>query len=112
MRRLQSWSRLAYVQQVLLFLVCLLVLLRTMAPTVYELDSAEFATGAAILGIVHSPGYPLFTLLSHLFTYLPVGDVAYRVNLFTAVCLALTAPVLYSLLSLLIPDRRITISST
>src|SRR5690349_12662443 len=90
--------RKAYMHQALLFVICLIALLRTMAPTVFELDSAEFATGAAILGIVHAPGYPLFTMVAHLFTLLPVGDVAFRVNLFSALSLALTAPVFYSLL--------------
>ncbi|MCC7449432.1 MAG: DUF2723 domain-containing protein [Anaerolineae bacterium] len=83
-----------------------------MAPTVYELDSAEFATGAAIMGVVHAPGYPLYTFIAHVFTLLPIGDVAYRVNLLSALCLALTAPVVYSMLSLLIHDRRITASAT
>jgi hypothetical protein len=102
----------AYIQQAILLVVCLLVLLRTMAPTVFELDSAEFATGAAILGIVHAPGYPLFTAIAHLFTLLPVGDVAYRVNLFSAVSLALTAPIFYSLLTLLIANRRVAFATT
>ena len=58
-----------------------LVYLRTMAPTVYGLDSAELTTGSYVLGIVHSPGSPTFLLLGHLFSWLPVGDVGYRVNL-------------------------------
>jgi len=110
--KLKLWVSRTYVQQLLLFLVCFVVLLRTMAPTVYELDSAEFATGAAIMGVVHAPGYPLYTFIAHLFTLLPIGDVAYRVNLLSALCLALTAPVVYSMLSLLISDRRIAISAT
>ena len=64
--------------------VPLLVYLRTMAPTVYGLDSAELTTGAYVLGLVHSPGSPLFLLLGHLFTWLPFGDVGYRVNLLSA----------------------------
>src|SRR5205085_4646944 len=73
-------SRIAW-QPAVVFILSLLVLLRTMAPTVYELDSAELATGAATLGIVHPPGYPLYTLVAHLFTLLPLRDVAFRVNL-------------------------------
>lgn len=66
-----------------------LLYLRTMAPTVYGLDSAELATGAYLLGIVHAPGAPTFLLLGHLFTWLPWGDVGYRVNLVSAVSAAL-----------------------
>ena len=57
---------------------------RTMAPTVYGLDSAELTTGAYVLGIVHAPGSPLFLLLGHVFSWLPFGDVGYRLNLLSA----------------------------
>lgn len=67
-----------------------LVYLRTLAPGVYGYDSAELATGAYTLGIVHPTGYPLFLLLARGFTFLPVGSVAYRVNLASAVFGALT----------------------
>ncbi len=69
---------------ILAALVPLVVYLRTMAPTVYGLDSAELTTGAYLLGVVHSPGSPLFLLLGHVFTWLPFGDVGYRVNLLSA----------------------------
>jgi hypothetical protein len=94
----ETWERLLNYLPLGLFLLSFFVLLRTLCPTVYSLDSAELATGAAVLGIVHTPGYPLYLLLAHSFTYLPFGDVAFRVNLFSAVCLALTTPILYSLL--------------
>jgi hypothetical protein len=110
--KLDRWEHLPRLLPLALFLVCFAVLLRTLAPTVYAVDSAEFATGAAILGIVHAPGYPLYVLLAHLFTLLPVGDVGFRVNLFSAVCLALTAPTLYSLLHLLINQRWIAVATT
>lgn len=61
------------------------VYLRTMAPTVYGLDSAELSVGAYTLGLVHAPGYPLYLLLGKLFTFLPIGDVGYRLNLMSAV---------------------------
>jgi hypothetical protein len=104
-------SRISW-QPIALFIVCLVVMLRTMAPTVYELDSAELATGAATLGIVHPPGYPLYTLVAHLFTLLPLGDVAFRVNLLSVICLTLAALFLYSLLVLLIRDKWIAVVAT
>jgi hypothetical protein len=78
---------------------------------VYGVDSAELATGAAILGIVHAPGYPLYLLTAHFFTLLPIGDVGFRVNLFSAVSLALTVPFLYSLLYRLVGERWIAVSA-
>jgi hypothetical protein len=66
-----------------------LVYLITMAPTVYGLDSAELTTGAWCLGIVHSPGSPLYLLLGHVFTWLPFGDIGFRMNLMSVVAGAL-----------------------
>ena len=56
----------------------------TLAPTVMWYDMGEFALGSHVLGIGHNPGYPLYMILGKLFTILPIGDVAYRVNLMSA----------------------------
>ena len=56
----------------------------TLAPTMLEGDSGEFQSLLRTLGIVHTTGYPLYTLVGHAFTWLPFGDVAYRVNAFSA----------------------------
>ena len=56
----------------------------TLAPTVMWYDMGEFALGSYVLGIGHDPGYPLYMILGKLFTLLPIGDVAYRVNLMSA----------------------------
>lgn len=52
---------------------------RTLCPTVYWYDSAEFSAHAVTLGVPHPPGYPLYTLVAHLFTWLP-GEPALGVN--------------------------------
>lgn len=70
------------------FFFALALYLLTLAPTVTFEDSGELITAAYHLGVPHEPGYPLFTLLAHLFTFFPVGSVAWRVNLFSAVCSA------------------------
>ena len=51
-------------------------------------DGGDLITAAWTLGVPHPPGYPLYTLLAWLFTRLPVGTIAYRVNLLSAVCAA------------------------
>ncbi|MGC8826464.1 MAG: glycosyltransferase family 117 protein [Anaerolineae bacterium] len=62
----------------------------TLAPTVVTVfdDSPEFQLVCWRLGVAHPTGYPLYTLLGWLFTRLPFGDAAYRVNLLSAVCAA------------------------
>jgi 4-amino-4-deoxy-L-arabinose transferase-like glycosyltransferase len=63
----------------------------TLAPTVlyYErpelIDAAMLQVHSYVLGITQPTGYPTWTMLAHLFTYLPFGDPAYRVNLASAV---------------------------
>jgi 4-amino-4-deoxy-L-arabinose transferase-like glycosyltransferase len=66
----------------------------TMAPTILPADSGEFQFVSYVLGIAHPPGYPLYTMLAKLFTFIPLGDVAYRVNLLSAVCSTLALVVL------------------
>ncbi len=73
----------------------LVLYLRTMPPTVLDGDSGEYQYMAYILGVPHSTGYPLYILLAKLFTFLPIRDVAYRVNLFSITLAALTAPLVY-----------------
>lgn len=51
----------------------------TLCPTVYWYDSAEFSAHAVTLGVPHPPGYPLYTMVAHLFTWLP-GEPALGVN--------------------------------
>src|SRR5438094_3172578 len=57
---------------------------------------------AAVLGVPNPTGYPLYVLLGKLFTLLPVGDVAYRVNLSSAVYMAGAAGVTYAIATRLI----------
>lgn len=63
----------------------LLVYLATISPTLPPGDSGDLITAASTLGIAHPPGYPLFAIVGHLFTLIPVGSPAYRVNLMSAV---------------------------
>jgi uncharacterized repeat protein (TIGR01451 family) len=85
---------LAFVAAILLPLALYLL---TLSPTVQGRDSAELATGSYVLGIVHATGYPLYLLLGKLFSYLPIGDVAYRINLMSAVFAALTCGSVYGI---------------
>jgi len=58
-------------------------------------DSPELITAAVTLGVAHAPGYPLFTMLGHLFSLLPLGPIPFRVNLLSATCDALATGVVY-----------------
>ncbi len=72
-------------------LLAFAVYLCTLLPSVGWGDIARFQYVARVWGIPHRFGYPLYIALSRLFGYLPVGDLAYRVNLMSAVFAALAA---------------------
>jgi hypothetical protein len=56
-----------------------------MSRTVLLEDDGEFATVVRLAGVAHPPGYPLYILLAHPFTWLPIGSIAFRVHLASAV---------------------------
>src|SRR5215207_3512614 len=73
----------------------------TLAPTVLPygtpdtLDSPMLQTEVLVLGIGHPTGYPTYMMLTHLFTYLPIGDPAYRVSLASALYGAAAVLIVY-----------------
>ncbi|MEA5115876.1 MAG: DUF2723 domain-containing protein [Geobacteraceae bacterium] len=79
------------------FCLPLAVYLLTLAPTVTFFDSGEFITAISSLGSPHSPGYPLFVNYAKVFTFLPFGDIAFRVNFATAVSASLACLGVYLL---------------
>jgi len=76
-------------------LVALLTYFTTMCRSVYWGDGIELTCVAVVLGVGHPTGYPLFSLLGKLFTQLPLGTIAFRMNLMSAV----TASVLATLVA-------------
>jgi tetratricopeptide (TPR) repeat protein len=68
----------------LLFLAFFFIYLSTACSSVFIDDSGETASLAWTLSIGHPPGYPLHTLLGHLFCFLPLGDPALRMNVLAA----------------------------
>ncbi|HET7696104.1 MAG TPA: DUF2723 domain-containing protein [Vicinamibacterales bacterium] len=60
-------------------------------------DTPKFQFIGYVLGIPHPPGYPLYVLLSHVFTAIPIGTIAYRANLFSAVMAAIACALAYAI---------------
>jgi len=83
-RRLSEAVRHVDWAAVALAIVTFAAFLRTLAPSVLWSDEAEFQYSAYSLSIPHQTGYPLYILLAKLWTLLPIGDVAFRVNLMSA----------------------------
>jgi len=65
-------------------LVSFILYLKTLCPTVYSGDSGELCAAAYTLSIAHPPGYPLYTIIGWLFSHIPLGSVAFLLNLESA----------------------------
>lgn len=77
------------------FLASIAVYIKTIAPTVPFWDGGEFIAASYILGIPHPPGSPLYILLGRLLSFLPVMDVAWRINFGSGLFSALTIVCVY-----------------
>ena len=91
----------------LVFAVCLAVYIATLSPglSFVSPDSNELITQSYTLGLAHFTGYPLYTWIGKLFTFIPVGDAAYRVNLMSATLGAAGVALFYLVLLLLTSHR-------
>ncbi len=87
------------------FLILLIVYLATMPLTVALEDDGLFILSSFELGISHPPGYPLHTIIGHLFSKIPIGSVAARVHTVSAVFGALTCMLVFLLINRLIASR-------
>jgi hypothetical protein len=89
--------RLAWLIGLLFFILYAL----TAAPSITELydDSLELQVVGPTFGIAHPTGYPLYVLLSGLWSRVlfPVGNWAWRMNLFSALAAATTIGLLFRL---------------
>lgn len=78
-------KKLTYIYGIAAGIIAFAVYILTLAPTVWFIDSGELAAVATTLGIAHPTGYPLFTIIGHIFTLLPIGtSEIYRLNLMSA----------------------------
>ena len=66
----------------------------TLAPTVTLVDSGELIVAVRTLGVAHPPGFPIYLLLAHVLSLLPIGTGAARVNFASALFAAFAAAVL------------------
>jgi hypothetical protein len=63
-----------------------LIYLMTMFPGLAGLgDSPKLQFVGSVMGTPHAPGYPLYVSVSWLFSQVPIGSLAYRVNVMSAV---------------------------
>lgn len=71
-------------------LLAFAVYARTAYRTVPFWDAGEYIATSYSLGIPHQPSTPLYVLIGRLATLVPVGSIAFRVNMLSALATALT----------------------
>ena len=71
------------------------VYLVTLCPQIFWRDAPEFAATSSTLSFSHPSGSPTYNLAAKTVTFLPLGSIAFRVNLFSTVCGILVALMLF-----------------
>ena len=100
------WPHAEVICAAAVLLVALALYSWTLAPTVTPTDSGELILAAYGLGVAHPPGVPLWVMLTHLASIVPVGNVAVRINFSSAVFAALAC----AMLTLVVAELIITAS--
>ena len=96
-----------YITASALFIVSLALYIKTLAPSVWFIDSGELSAVASTLGIAHPTGYPLFTLIGHLFSMLPVSSSQiYNLNLMSAFFCSLAVFMFFFLMKFIFEHRK------
>ena len=105
LRRLHTFA-------ILSFVVPFGISMLTLAPSVTFFDSGEFLTATASLGSAHSPGYPLFLMYAKPFSWIPLGNIAFRINMATAFSASLACLGVYFLTTSLLKDEPLVDNRT
>ncbi len=88
-------------------LAAFIVYILTLAPSVWFIDAGELTTVAATLGIAHPTGYPLFTIIGHIFTLLPFSpSVVYKMNAMSAFFCSLGVLSFFFLMKLMVSKKE------
>ncbi len=91
----------------LVMLITLAVYILTANPDVGFTDSGELAAVCTTLGVAHPTGYPLFTLIGHLWTMLPLTvSPILKLNYFAGFCTAVSAMLFFYLVEFLLQNIK------
>ena len=74
-------------------LLTFIVYLLTMMPDLGFTDSGELAAAAHVLGIAHPTGYPLYTIIAHVWSFISPFSTVYDLNLLAGIFTALSVGV-------------------
>ena len=95
-------------------LIAFALVARGLQPGLAFWDTAELQVVAPLMGTAHPTGFPTYVLLGWLASVLlqPFGEPAFRMNLFSAICVAVAAGVTVDIVRVLTHSRWIGCRST
>jgi hypothetical protein len=96
----------------LVTVLALALYVRTMLPSTGFWDTGEAQTVPPTLSIFHPTGFPFYTLLGWAWSQLPIGEVAWRMNLLSAVSVSLTAGLVTLITGHLVTERHRWLSAS
>jgi hypothetical protein len=81
----------------LVFATAFALYVRTLVPGLTWGDAGELVAAAHTLGLAHPPGSPLYLILAKVASLVPIGSIAFRINLLSALAAASAVAALYLL---------------
>ena len=88
-----------------IFLSTFAIFLFFLTPNVNTGDAGDLITSSYYLGVAHPSGYPLYLLVAKTLTFLPFGNIAFKVALVSALFSSLSLTLLYYMVSRLTRSR-------
>ena len=99
------------ITSVLAFSIPLILYIFTLEPKLKDDIASLYAVQLTRMEILPPPGYPIYSLIVKLFTLLPIGGLAYKLNLTSAIFGALTVLILFLSIRLLIQNKIISLAA-
>jgi len=79
----------------LIFLSSFAIFIFFLTPNINTGDGGELATASYFLGTAHPSAYPLYLMLGKAFTFMPFGNIAFKVAVMSAACSALSLTLIF-----------------
>ena len=89
----------------IIFLSTFAIFVSFLTPNVNTGDAGELIASSYFMGVAHPSGYPLYLQIGKLFSFLPFGNVAFRVSLVSALFSSLSLTILAVLVQRLTENK-------
>ncbi|HEX7042263.1 MAG TPA: DUF2723 domain-containing protein [Patescibacteria group bacterium] len=102
----------AHLIEILIFTISLFIYSFTSSRSIVEGDTGDFLSAAAVGGVPHPSGYPLYSLLTRIAFLLPFGQPIWQANLLSAIFGAAALVFVYKTLKLITKNTPASLLGT